>query len=492
MNDPVTNSSVTTGTRPTETRTTEPGPTGASPPTTPVGPTRRPSRDAGTVLTMVLVTGLVMGAVVAAVASYTVTTLRYGQIVESRANRLAAAQGAMDDAIEQLSIRSSVCSTQAGAGGGVTTVFPEQVNGTTTTVNCRIDVTSLPSGDFFALGITGLGAPADNTPTFRFTLGGRPEIGGPVYVHSPTRASFSQTTTINEGDLWFTDHACAAPDLFRRSSMTLPNLRFEPNVRGLNCIAANWEQLAGPTPTVPGLDHLPTNPPHSTDGSCRVFEPGIYTSPPDLGSSNYFRNGLYHFVDLGEIVLHGRTVTFGHRSIEGFPVITNSACNNVRLNDGGDGATLYTSGSTRFRSRANSGLEVSGRELPGAQRSIGVQVLGEGPGYHAPILSSDNGAQKELAVWGQLWAPRSSVVFGTVPAQKAAALRGGAWIARLDGGVSAAAIGFVIEVPTESAPTKLILESTATDDRGDSTVRVVADYRPTTGEVAVNSRRIVD
>ena len=468
------------------------------------GPLPRP-RDRGAVLPIVLVVSLVLGAVVAAVATYTTTSLRYGQVAEARAGRLAAAHGGMDDTLEQLSIRSSVCSTQAGAGSGVDVTFPETINGSSVTVNCRIATGQLPSGDFFALGVTGEGAPNNGSPTFRFTLGGNPKIGGPVFVHDVSRVSFSQPTTIEEGDLWYPDTACAhAPPgdtstFYQRSSLTIPQLSFDPTVRGTYCLATDWQGLAGPTPPVQSPPPGVTNPPHELVGSCRVFRPGTYTTAPALGNNNYFMSGIYHFDNVGHIVLQGRTITMGQRSTEGFPVIDNTACNQVRTGvaqafgttDSGEGATLYTIGNTRFESRANSGLEISGRRLPDSNRSIGMQVIGNGPGYDSPLLSSAPGAQKEIAIWGQLWAPLSSIVFDTVPAQKAAALRGGAWIARLDGGVSAAASGFVIEVPTDAATTTLVLESTASDDRGTNTVRAVVDYRPTTGEVAVRSRRVL-
>lgn len=351
--------------------------------------------------------------------------------------------------------------------------------------------------------MTGEGAPGNGSPTFRFTLGGQPEIGGPVYVHDVTRVQFQQQTTIAEGDLWYTDHGpCAGEALYARSSTSISNLLFDPTTRGVYCIKRDWRDLAGPTPAIhPEYQDLELRSPddYTVVNGCRVFEPGRYNQAPNLGNRNYFRSGVYHFHDVGEISLQGRVMTIGQRSTEGYPVIGNTPCDTVRQQDDPSGATLYTSGSTRIHARANSGFEIAGRTLPGTQRTIGMQVIDPnnlgadhaGPGYGTSLLSSDPGAQKEIAVWGQLWAPMSSIMFETVPAQKAAALRGGAWVARLHGGVSAAAIGFVIEVPTDAAPTKLVLESTATDDRGSNTVRVIADYRPSTGEVAVNSRRVV-
>jgi len=70
-------------------------------------------------------------------------------------------------------------------------------------------------------------------------------------------------------------------------------------------------------------------------------------------------------------------------------------------------------------------------------------------------------------------------------------LRGGAIVASFRGEVSNAASGFVIEVATSPSRAELVIDAIATDSRGSNTVRVVADYRPSTGEIAVKSRRVL-
>jgi hypothetical protein len=49
----------------------------------------------------------------------------------------------------------------------------------------------------------------DSSPTFEFTLGGKPEINGPVFLSDPARSTFSQPTTIVEGDVWYPNSDCA-------------------------------------------------------------------------------------------------------------------------------------------------------------------------------------------------------------------------------------------------------------------------------------------
>src|SRR5829696_4299281 len=124
---------------------------------------RRRSHDRGSILPMVLVTTVVLGIVVVAVADYTSTNLRYGQVVEARAGRVAAGQGALDDTMEQLSLRRSLCTTIPGAAG-IDVPFPETVNGTTVLVHCEVVGGAVPPTDGYAIVITGEGAPNNGEP----------------------------------------------------------------------------------------------------------------------------------------------------------------------------------------------------------------------------------------------------------------------------------------------------------------------------------------
>ena len=50
-----------------------------------------------------------------------------------------------------------------------------------------------------------------------------------------------------------------------------------------------------------------------------------------------------------------------------------------------------------------------------------------------PLLTADNGNHKEAAFQGMVWAPYSTVDYQTIPADKAAILRGGAVVAKFKG-----------------------------------------------------------
>jgi hypothetical protein len=438
----------------------------------------------------------------------------------------------MEDALENLELRRQIgalCGTLAGDAAGVSVGFPEVINGASADVNCRIVGGVLPPTDGWALVITGLqdgSAPGTPVPpgqsTFVFTNGGTPEIGGPVYVHDPStsRMTFSKPTTIVEGDVWYPDDVCAggAGDIkFERSNVTVDgNLKFDPTTRGVYCLNRTWIDLFGdgPTPgTVPGTA-VNYDPPLDANG-CKVFVPGVYTSQPVLGNNNYFQSGNYLFEDIGLLEIKGQAVHMGNDPTLGndYPVTENSACDFARQNDpnvdstdlDGDpvdpttyGVTLYTSGDTQIEAQGNGSFEISRRQQQyirpngtPAVSLVAMHVLNSSLAPNTPVLLADNGNKKQIALNGLLWAPYSYVYFDTVPSEKAAVLRGGAVIGRFEGGVTASASGFVIEVPTSSSSTKLLLTATATDNRGDTSVRVVADYRPTSGQTAVNSWRVV-
>lgn len=471
---------------------------------------RRPisRRDNGAVLPIVLIIIVVLGAVVAATATYATTTLRYGQTSESRTDRFAASQAGMDDAIEQLELRRgfSVCAT---ATGTVSNPFPEQINGADVTVECGLTAGSLPSSDGFALAVTGVGVDA-SIPTLELENGGKPEINGPVYVHDPARMVFQQPTTLVEGDLWYEDTSpsasCAIPDpssyvagttAFERSAIAVSGLNFDPPLtRGFYCVNRSWDQLFDPPPVnaaVVGLAAPIALPAVNADG-CQVFEPGYYdaASAPVLTSNNYFKSGIYHFDNIGTVVFDKQVATFGNSLIQGFPLVANSPCDPVRTADSTDGATLYISGNTAFdMDKSDTGFEVGGRLQGNTLVAIHVLNTSLDPDTQG-LFTSGPGAKREISMNGLLWAPGSALIFDTIPTKKAAALRGGAVIARLQGGVSAAASGFVISVPTSASSTQLLLESTAVNSRGETTVRVIADYRAGTGEIAPVSWRVCE
>src|SRR4029450_10810577 len=96
---------------------------------------------------------VVLALVVVALAEYASTTLRQGQVAEASADRLATANGALDNALEDIQRNASVCRLL-----GQSYFLTDTVNGFTTDITCDWGGVQPDVLDAFALIITGDGA----------------------------------------------------------------------------------------------------------------------------------------------------------------------------------------------------------------------------------------------------------------------------------------------------------------------------------------------
>lgn len=455
---------------------------------------RADARDEGAVLIIVLVVIVVMGLIIFALADYTVSALRYGQVSEQRADRFAAAQAAMDNAIERLDIKRSTCST---GGGEEIIAFPESVNSTTAEVRCSSIGGTAGDTDGWALVITGIGSPDDDL-VVQSGGGTTKYIGGRVWMQNPLNTDVKVNTVIEGGDLWYPG-GCNPAERTNLEASLDSRLDLEPGY-GTMCSSASWSTLfRQPGTSVPAAASTTNGVPVAADAhGCTVFEPGLYTSLPALGANNYFKSGNYYFRNVGQFAVKNQKVLFGNISgVEGFPSIENPACDHARGLDSTSGATVYVGGDTRFQVQAGGAIEFSYRTQISASRRDRVSVhvinpgLGPQPTWSDPVISTQAGNGKELAIQGLVWAPNAGLQFGEVTNDTTAAIRGGAVVAKLDAGASASATGFLVEVSEAPASRMLQLTSTATNSSKLS-IRVVLDWRPTNGDTALKSWRVCE
>lgn len=312
-----------------------------------------PDADQGTVLPLVLVVMVVLGAIVLAIASYGTANLRYAQTTERRSEQLAAADAAMSYAINLIKINRADCIFVSNA----TVALPplaDSFNGATGSVTCEPRYGGLDNAGLFAVALTGEGITDGNGHASTYlvnTQGGSNAkiFKGPVFMESahPFDAAFDLANgagiQIEGSPLVHYDHESPC-EVVGKSTMV--DVTFVPNIFGPLCTTQHWyeygengetfdeppiarldsggsfDPLSTSTPngltlrdgaadtlaavrwpgtfpvsaSAPG-DFTDVQPAFTDVGNCRVFSPGRYLTPPDTVGidSVYFRSGDYVF-----------------------------------------------------------------------------------------------------------------------------------------------------------------------------------------------------
>lgn len=474
--------------------------------------TRTPMKDQGSILPLVLVFSTVLALVVVALATYASATLRLGQVAERSSDRLASANGAMDSALEDLERGVGPCLLF-----GQDYTVSDVVNDLSPEVDCSWVGGRFSVGDLFAVVMTGAGA-GRTGPLLTITNGGNSAnaekvFEGPVYVAdvpSATTMDFKATLSIKNADLSYSSANCGS------TTPTVPSkLTITPVGYGTQCYEKPWddpEMFGAFRPAEPGINATSfppraSTPPPADALGCRVWEPGRYTSAPQLGnqSYNYFKSGDYYFDNIGNWSISSAFTLFGYPGdsgpgIDGFKpqdTFANNACRDAWTTDAGadkSGAAVYLGGNTQFTVNQNATVEISGRERSGQR--IAVQALASSTiTGDARIITTGPGSNKQLSIQGLVWAPYAALEFDLISNDAVAALTGGAVVSELSAGASANANNFLIRVATK--PSNKVLNLTATanspDDQGSTSVRSVVEVQREQGATSygLNSRRVV-
>ena len=479
------------------------------------GPPR--SRDHGSILPIVLVVVVIISVVVVALADYASTTLRYGQVVERSADRLATVKGATENALEDLARGTSACTQTAlsGNSGGYTYTLGDTINGIAPQINCEVIGDSINVVDAFAVIMTGAGG--QTGPLLTITNGGNSVnaekvFDGPVYIAEPPTAtgpdptlSFNATLTIQQGDLWYSSETCPSPGVQIPDQLTI-----SPAGYGPKCRTEAWDVLfQGRRPPEPNVEDTGAFPDRSATApapdalGCRVWSPGRYSSPPELPnqSYNYFRSGDYYFDDIEHWDIQNAFVLFGYPGTTGPSIdgpdpqdtFANNPCRDAWNEPDKSGAALYMGGDSHIHIGAGTTFEVSGR-MHGTY-NVGLQALEDvgddsDLGGNDRIVQTESGGNKQLSIQGLVWAPFAGFEFDLIANEAVAALTGGAVVAELAAGASANANNFVIGVDTQPATSQLQITATASN-QGETRMRTILVYR-TDRQYAVLSRRILN
>jgi len=495
-------------------------------------------RDDGAVLPFVIVMIGAIAAIVLALLSYAATDLRAGQVVESRAHQLSAADAGMRYAIDQLKLRNAGCvlDTQKAVLPGADVDF----NGASATVSCERITTGYEGIQAYAAVLTGEGLdPSDDL--LKSQAGSNDKVlGGPVFMSRIDSDAFDlgPPVSIENGPLLYHDTSGASP-CSSVSASTMPDqLRFEPElIFGPVCVSVSWNELFD-SPDVPDLNGLsildgsaPVGDPNGSyydvtgGGGCRVFLPGRYTTPPDtLGVDAYFMTGDYllDFSSEWEIrqsaVIAGRINTLTTTVNE---LSTTNACEDEQRNDPAPvdetGATFYLAGTARINVGTQGAIEIHARQQ--GSDYVSVQTLcapngdwcntdGDGglgaafvstltapASFTDNVIYTDSGNQKEFVAQALVYAPLAQIEFGNVTNTATQKMKGGLIVSRLVLQSSTSATNFEISVPTSPITARIELTSTAIKE-SETSVKAIVEYRPyeesIDDRVRINSWRVCE
>jgi hypothetical protein len=459
--------------------------------------------DRGAVLPLVLVATVIIGMVVVAVASYTTTGLRFGRVVEARADRLAAADGGLRYAIQKLKkVGHHECPT----------IDPPDVNGAAVTLTCTPVGASFDDTEGYALILTGEGVPGNTA--LMSTQGAATtakRVSGLVYMNrldfdlqAIVRFEFGQMQ-YTSSDPCPTAHEIRDNGTAIDTSLPGSYVQFSDDHFGVVCTTQPWSRDAYPNgkfsePFRPDLSGLPLDPapvPDPGGGACKVFLPGHYTSPPALGSYNYFRSGNYLFdgftLTIGNQKVTAGRVLDGNGSVQAIP---NTHCDVARQSDNvtnvtETGATFYLQNGARFEVNQNGTFEVLRRKQ--GRSYVSIHVLDDSLSWDEDVILQGPGSNKDMAMHGMVWAPLARITLANVANVAEAQLLGGAIVSNIKVDSSAGATGLVIAVEPGDITGLLQLDSTATTADGRSTtIRSIVDYRPSTKYAAATSWRVID
>lgn len=464
------------------------------------------TKDQGAILPIVLVIVLILSVSLLGIASYVGADLHYGRIAADRADRLAAADGVMNYAIDQLKLRNAAC---LQGGSGALPGLNSPINGATTTVTCTRQSTGASDMQGWAAVITGVGVPTTGTDqVLMSSQSGNPGkvLNGPVFMQRAKAANFALQTDvmIKDGPLYYTDPGCGTPAAVPAQPPTNSGkaLVFQPaKIYGAQCGTLDWTaDNIGGDPVVPNLAGLA--PGVVTPGPpCAVFSPGKYTVLPDFSKPEfanvYFQSGDYYLENV-PLVVKGSTITAGfpNPTLVTAAELANPACAAAMAadpNKATPGATFYLGGSSYIQIESGGALEIMPRlqgvnyvsihalcaGLSGCDQTGGAGILPSTLGYDSTIatVSTDSGNNKQLITWGLLYTPKGRLAFGNVSNTAEQKLMGGLVVAKLVIQSSTSAVNFQISTIISPVDVKMVLVATATKN-GTTTIKSVVDYRP--------------
>jgi Tfp pilus assembly protein PilX len=386
----------------------------------------------------------------------------------------------------------------AGCTTTPSTVLSTSIGGQTASVTCVREPT-IP-GQFGApavviTGLDGLELKEDSNI-----------ISGDLYFTTATSITLGKKLVVEDGDVWYPSTTCPG------TPPSITNLSFaHPGEHGYVCVDTDASDHLSDLLSLPALGTAPGAAPASTMvGTCRVFSPGRYTTSnkPDLDGTKdvYFKSGTYYFENLGEVKIHDTRITGGRPgdalAADDSEALWNPACEAAAatVGDTGKGATIVLGGTSRLTIQDKGGLELYAPNSGFSVVAFALPTdgfLATTGGTAADPLIDQRAGGSMLRLHGTVWMPSGYLSLGAqTPAAwtlDGAAATGG----QLLGGVVAKRLEVTKKAPPEgynvqSERTDLVERLLLVSTSGRTSVRVVADLRPSGEELAIRSWQVSD
>lgn len=477
-------------------------------------------RDRGAVLPMVMLAVVLLSVIVIGTARYAAANLRYGTVVRDRVVATAAAEAGARYGIDRARNNSLTTCDSGPVELVPTATEPIHPRGGLTITCTRLDA-GQPTLAGWAAVVTGegIGSTTDLLVESASLAPSRDISTGRIMIDTPLQADLqiNSEDAFFDGDLFYDGSGDGCATIYEYEADDDVPYDFDDDIEfhegSFVCWPQRWSDVAVEPPIAALPAYSPSPPAWTTVGSCRVFEPGYYTSL-DLqgGADNYFRSGVYLFDD---VVITTDNGGFGTTTIlAGYPhdvthqndLVVGGGCDAAQAADGLDGGvagvTWYLGGASRIETPTNPDVEL----LPMLhsdgvrEHAVSIHVLGASSVLPSTLTGSDfvidpaGGGPDRVQIRGQIWAPLQSVDLRFLQANPGGFVTSGVVAARIRFDSTTDTGGWL---GTDRTPVEheLLITSIAEFEGQEVEVQAVIRHRPNAplgARVAVESLDVVD
>jgi hypothetical protein len=384
---------------------------------------RRIQQQDGGTLVIVLVFIAVFGLIISGLMTESSANVKFTTAVSAREEKVYAADAGVSYGIQQLRQDTAHC-PRVGTPGP--TIPDLTINNRTVKVECSVNSGSTGGIDGYAVVTM-----SPNAGSLVLSNSSAKKISGDVYVSGGV--DWGPGLTVKRGDFVQQKHGASCLNPPGPGDLTVESPPYS-----VLCKLTTEYPVPDPERVAPAVPTV-TNPAYSDHGTCRVFSPGIYTSPPTLRSGdNYFISGVYYFllndsndnnnvIEVKQATIYGGQPTTAELAEQRFPLPTD--CSGQDPANSGTGVEFIFGAKARMFINTQGQVELFGRRTANAAstetRNISFVAVpnNDSPNWPTtagnwtastlasgtPVLDIKDGNQQDLAIHGVVYAPTQGV-----------------------------------------------------------------------------------